>query len=210
MGVRWHLIREFFGPNQFDSGSFWSNIQGRMSDISHDVNDEFVPEDELEAPQAAIKKLREKLKKVEAEKQEYLDLSQRLRADYANLRRQSESEKAEFAKFAAANLLGELIELADTFELAFANKEAWQAAPENWRRGVEYIYSQLTTLFGRHGLETIDPAGQTFDPALHHSLGTIDTERDEEDNKVLAVVQKGYKLRDKILRPAQVKVGHKK
>jgi hypothetical protein len=56
MGVRWHLIREFFGPNQFDSGSFWSNIQGRMSDISHDVNDEFVPEDELEAPQAAIKK----------------------------------------------------------------------------------------------------------------------------------------------------------
>lgn len=176
-----------------------------MSDIS---NEEFVPEEEAEAPQAALQKLREKLKACQAERQEYLDLSQRLRADYANLRRQGEAEKRDSIRFAEADLLGELIELADTFELAFANKEAWAAAPENWRRGVEYIYSQLTTLFGRHGLETINPLGQAFNPAEHQSLMTIDTERDEDDNKVLAVVQKGYRLHDKLLRPAQVKVGH--
>ncbi len=166
------------------------------------------PEAEAEHPGNALKKLREKLKTCQAERQEYLDMSQRLRADYVNLRRQAEVDKAEAIRFASEDIIRELIELADTFELAFANKQAWQAVPENWRQGVEYIYAKLLALFERQGLTPLQALGQVFNPLEHESVMVIDTNKKEEDNLVLAVSQTGYRWHNKVLRPAQVKVGH--
>ncbi len=174
------------------------------------MSDEVIIEPEAEENNSgeAIKKLREKLKTCQGERQEYLDMSQRLRADYVNFRRQAEVEKAQAVQFASEDILRELIDLADTFELAFANQVAWQAVSENWRQGVEYIYAKLLTIFQRYGLEPIEPVRQPFNPAEHHSIMAIDTNVPEEDNLILEVSQKGYRWRDKIIRPAQVKVGH--
>lgn len=178
-----------------------------------EVDEEFVPVEEEGAstlgPEAKLKRLEAKLKACQAEKEEYLMTSQRLKADYLNLKRREEEGRAEMVKFAKEPLLLELLELADTFELAFANKEAWEAVAQNWRHGVEYIYSKLLTIFEQNNLSEINPLGEIFDPATQHSIGNVDTDKETEDNKVLEVVQKGYKLSNKIIRPAKVKIGHK-
>lgn len=165
--------------------------------------------EEVTNPAAALKKLREKLKICQAERQEFLETSQRLKADYVNLRRDEEKRRGELGQFAKTNLLVELLDLADTFDLAFANKEAWESVNENWRRGVEYIHGKLLGIFEQNGLTLLDPLGAIFNPAEHHSVAAVPVTAENEDNKVLEVVQKGYKLGDRVLRPAKVKVGHK-
>lgn len=172
--------------------------------------EEIVPEDGEGAAETAedkLKKLREELKQCQSEKQDYLAMSQRLKADYLNLRRESETNRAEIIKFANESLLQQLIELADSFELAFANPKTWEAVDENWRRGVEYIYTKLLNILTQHGLTEISALHENFDPLRHHALELVQTDKPEEVNRVIKVVQKGYKLHHKIIRPAQVKVG---
>src|SRR3989344_3736977 len=102
---------------------------------------------ELTNPALALKKLREKLKVSQSERQEYLEISQRLKADYVNLKRDEAKLREVSVKYAQEDLLLELIELADSFELAMANRETWEAVPENWRRGIEHIYGKLAAIF---------------------------------------------------------------
>lgn len=170
--------------------------------------EEIVSDEVDRQPAEKLKDLREKLKVCQQERLEYLDNAQRLKADYINLRKQVEAEKAAIIKFANEDLLLELLELADNFELAFQNKAAWEAVPESWRKGVEYIYSKLTNLFRKFNLEELNPLGEHFDPLKHHSIMSVDTQKKEEENIVLEVVQRGYILDGKLIRPAQVKVGH--
>ncbi len=189
-----------------------------MADKNHDHEEELPSEEvtfeseeeseEVNNPAATIKRLREKLKKSQAERQEFLETSQRLKADYVNFKKGEEERRAETVRFAKSGLLLELLDLADTFELAYANKEAWESVSENWRRGVEYIHQKLVAIFEQNGLAEINPLGQLFDPNLHHSIGELAAERPEDDNKVLQVVQKGYRLAGRVVRPAKVKVGH--
>jgi len=173
-------------------------------------SEEFGESDDISELAGKIKKLKLDLKACQAEKAEYLDGWQRSKADYLNLKKDEEVKRAELGKYAKADVLNDLILLADSFEMAFANKEAWAGVPENWRKGVEYIHSQLLVVFRDHGLEELDPVGETFDPARDQSLGSIDTVKKDEDGKVLEVVKKGYRLNGKIVRPAQVKIGEYK
>ena len=174
------------------------------SDVEFEQTEEGEGEQNLVAK---IKQLRDKLKVCQKERQEFLETSQRLKADYINLRKDEEKRRVEMAAFAKTGLLAELLDLADSFELAFANKKAWEEVNQNWRRGVEYIYGKLTEIFKAHGLAQIDPLGQPFDPEQQHSVGALDTNQKGEDNMVLEVVQKGYQLAGRVLRPAKVKVG---
>ena len=184
----------------------------------HHEEDEVVFEDsdeegnalETANPALALKKLREKLKVCQKERQEFLEMSQRLKADYVNLKRDEAKLRDENRKYAKHDLLLELLVVVDSFDLAMANKEAWEAVPANWRQGVEYIYGKLLTILKQHDLTEINPLGQPFNPELQHSVATIDTTEADEDNMVLNVVQKGYKLHDRVIRPAKVKVGHYK
>ena len=172
--------------------------------------EEFVPEDgegAVETAEHKLKKLREELKQCQSEKQDYLAMSQRLKADYLNLRREVETNRAETIKFANESLLHQLIELADIFELAFANPKTWEAVDENWRRGVEYIYTKLLGIFKQYGLEEISALGEAFNPLKHHALELVETTDLLTVNRVIKVVQKGYSLHHKIIRPAQVKIG---
>lgn len=186
-----------------------------MKDQNHEEDVVFEPANEdgetLDAanPQAALKKLREKLAACQAERQEFLEMSQRLKADYVNLKRDEEKRRTEMTQFAKSGLLLELLDLADNFDFAFANKEAWEKVDENWRKGVEYIYAKLIDIFEQNNLMMIDPLGEDFNPEEQHSVATAPVEDPAEDNKVLEVVQKGYKLNGRVLRPAKVKVGHK-
>lgn len=177
--------------------------------------DDVTFEEEHNDPDAAdststIAKLREKLKTAIEEKQKYLDGWQRDKAEFINARKRDEEERKNMFKFAEANLIGELIPTLDAFDMAMANKEAWEKADKNWRTGVEYIYSQITNTLQNHGLTKIDPKGSQFDPNHHHSVAVIPTDKKEDDGKILEVIAYGYSLNGKIIREPQVKVGEYK
>ena len=129
---------------------------------------EIVPEEDLpENILPKLKKLHSELKQCQLEKQDYLALSQRLKADYLNLEKATEARRGEIIQFANQALLLDLLDLADSFELAFVNQAAWGAVAENWRQGVEYIYTKLMKILEENSLTVINPLGEPFDPASH-------------------------------------------
>ncbi len=162
-------------------------------------NDDIVIEDdpEFKASTNTEKKLREKLKQAEAKAKEHLDGWQRAQADFVNLRRRDEESKAEFVKFAHLGLIQELLPVLDSFNAALAQ------GLENLRPPFEQLLSVLRSV----GLEEIEPVGEKFSPHEHEAIATAPVENEGDDHKVLEVLQKGYKLNGKIIRPAKVKVG---
>jgi len=155
----------------------------------------------------AIKKLREKLKLCQADKQEYLTGWQRAKADLVNARKRDEEERRDFAKYANENLINDIVPVLDSFGMAMGNKEAWEKADKNWRIGVEYIYSQLVKALTDNGLVEIDPLGQKYDHNFHEAASYEPVDEESKDQVVIQVIQKGYSLNGKILKAAKVKVG---
>ncbi len=171
---------------------------------------QFESEEDLESPALAMKKLREKLKTCEKEKKEYLDGWQRMRADFANIKKDEDTRRGEMIKFAAEGLVDDLIPVLDSFSMAFSNKEVWEKVDANWRKGVEYIYAQMYAVLESRGLTEIGKVGEQTDPRLHVAIEEIPAPSEKEANTVSEVVQKGYRLHSKVIRSAKVKTfGHK-
>ena len=144
-----------------------------------------------------IKKLKEKLKEAEAKAKENMDGWQRAQADFVNLRKRDEEAKVDFLKFANSQLILEILSTLDALSLAVSHGE----------RGVEQIHSMLLKTLKNYGLEEINSLGEKFDPNFHEAVGTIKTETKDEDHKILEVLQEGYILSGRVLRPAKVKIG---
>lgn len=185
--------------------------------VSLDTNEEdmyidpvqFESEEDLENPTLAMKKLREKLKICEKEKKEYLDGWQRMRADFANIKRDEEARRGEMIKFASEGLVDDLLPVLDSFSMAFGNKEAWEKVDANWRKGVEYIYAQMYSVLESRGLTEIGKVGELVDPRTHVAVEEVPTILEKDINTVSEVIQKGYRLHNKVIRPAKVKsFGH--
>ena len=157
-----------------------------------------------------IKKLREKLKKSEAERTEYLTGWQRAKADLINARKRDEEDRKDFMKFANERLIEGLIPVLESFDMAMGNKEAWEKVDKNWRIGVEYIYSQLTKALADSGLEEVNPIGKKFDASRDEAAAYEPVDSADKDHIILKVVQKGYTLNGRALRPPKVNVGEYK
>lgn len=156
---------------------------------------------------ATIKKLREKIKKLEQENREYLTGWQKERADGVNLRKRIEEEKKDFIKFAKEDIATELIPVLDSFEGAFKNKEVWERVDKNWRVGIEYIYNQLINVLSNHKICVVNPLGEDFNPERDEAVENIEVESEKDNHKIIEVVSVGYKLEDRIIRAPKVKVG---
>jgi molecular chaperone GrpE len=154
-----------------------------------------------------VSKLRSQLKTCRSEKQDYLDQLQRLQADYINVKKQLDSERASARSKARVDVLESLLPALDSFEMAFADTERWQAIDKNWRIGVENIYAQLVDALASNGIVQIAPAEQTpFNPNQHESVETIATADTASDNTIARVLQTGYVSDDAVIRPAKVQV----
>jgi molecular chaperone GrpE len=172
---------------------------------SDDTLDDSVVAEESAAE--TIKNLREKLKKATEEKQEYLTGWQRAKADHVNAKKRDEADKAEFVKFANERLIDGIIPVLDSFELAMGNKEAWEKADKNWRIGVESIASQLKKALSDAGLEEVNPIGQKFDPMRDEAAEYVPVDSEDKNHMIISVMQKGYNLNGRPMRPAKVRVG---
>lgn len=176
-------------------------------------NDDITIEEEVQ-PESSFKNNKDsKLQKLEAEletcrteKQEYLDGWQRSKADYINLKKRTEQERENLVSYAKEDLILEMIKISDNFQMAFKDKDAWEKAPENWRRGIEYIYNNLKQVLVDQGVTEINPINQEFNPVQHEAVETVTTTDKEKDHKIIEVVQLGYSLKDRIIRHAIVKV----
>ena len=153
-----------------------------------------------------LKKLRSSLKQATKEKEEYLTGWQKERAEFANYRKQEDERRMHFSESVRERILTRFLSVIDSFNMAFANKEAWEKVDENWRKGVEHIYTQMNTIFEEYGVKAIGEVGEIFDPNIHQSIDMIETDKKELDHKIANVNQKGYKLGERIMRPARVNV----
>ena len=163
-------------------------------------------EDGEEDLKKTLKKLRADLKEAKAQKEEYLTGWQKERAEFANYKKQEDDRKAMFSESMRERILTRFLSVIDSFNMAFVNREAWEKVDKNWRTGVEYIYGQMNTIFEEYGVKAVGEAGETFDPNIHQPIEMISTDKKDMDHKVSVVIQKGYKLGERVMRPARVNV----
>jgi molecular chaperone GrpE len=179
------------------------------ADISSDTDSDNV-DDSVVAEESAkeiIKTLKEKLKKAETEKLEYLTGWQRAKADLINARKRDEADRTEFMKYANEGLVGDLIPVLESFDMAIGNKESWEKVDKNWRVGVEYIYNQLKKVLGENGWKEVNPIGEKFDHNRDEAIEHVAVDDKKQDQVVIQVLQKGYSLNGKLLKAPRVKVG---
>jgi len=137
---------------------------------------------------------------------EYLTGWQKERADFVNYRKQEDDRKANFSEAIRERILMRFLTVMDSFNVAFANKQAWEKVDENWRKGVEYIYTQMNSIFEEFNIKPVGEIGESFDLNIHQSIEMVKTDKKENDHKVAEIIQKGYKLGDRVIRPARVNI----
>ena len=135
------------------------------------------------------------------EKTEMQSLLLRRQADYENSRRRAEKERMEHAEYAAMDAVKAFLPILDDFERAL-NVET---ADKEYARGIELIYQRTLDTLKKLGLETLETQGVAFDPNLHHAIEMVNTE-EADDQTVLGEFQRGYNFKNKLLRPALVRV----
>lgn len=186
--------------------------QDLEEEVDTDPGDDIVFEEnsEVTAPDlhAKLQKMRARIKELEKKNSELLDSWQRDKADFINARRNDESSKQEFLKFAKADIISEVIPALDSFDNAMKNKEAWEKVDKNWRIGVEYIRTQLLSALTNHGLKVINPLGEMYNSTRDEAVETVEVDSKDEDGKIVSVMQVGYELNGKEIRAPKVKVAH--
>ena len=153
-----------------------------------------------------LKKLRDELKQTQKERMEYLTGWQRSQADYVNLKKEADERLARGKEIGKENILFSILPVLDSFDMAMGNREAWERVDANWRKGIEYIHGSFITALTENNISAIDQVGVPFDPNLHQAVETIPTDDAAQDHMIESIIQKGYKMGDRVLRPARVKV----
>ncbi|MDR4516636.1 MAG: nucleotide exchange factor GrpE [Nitrosomonas sp.] len=154
------------------------------------------------APQADPDQL---LKAAELKAAEHHDAWIRAKAETENIRKRAQTDVANAHKYAVESFSAELLVVMDSLEAALAVENA---SVENFKNGMELTQKQLTTVFDKFNIKVIDPEGEKFDPHQHQAMCTVDSEL--APNTVVQVMQKGYKLHDRVIRPALVMVSKAK
>ncbi len=182
-----------------------------MNTSGDELEDEFVDEEAADSGPATVARLREKLKKAIEEKQEYLDGWQRARADFANFKRDESGRSIEVELRTKTELGEAIIPAVDALEMALQDKNL-QSGDENFRKGIEAVYSNLLKSLDRIDIVRFDPTGEPFNPYHHEALREVPTSEKEKDHTVESVHRAGFKISstalddDRIVRPAQVSV----
>ena len=143
------------------------------------------------------------LQKLKSERDALVDRLAPAQAEFENARRRAAKEQQDFRDFATSDAIKSLLPVIDSFERAVQVK----SEPGDFRGGIELIYKQLQDALVKLGLRPIPAKGEPFDPHLHQAIEMVDT-KEAKDHHVLDELQRGYKLKDRLLRPSMVRVAN--
>jgi molecular chaperone GrpE len=178
--------------------------QNGSSNTELELDHELPPaENDAASEQAPVKDGPEsELEKARAERAAYLDRLARLQAEFDNFRKRNAKEQQEYREYALADALKQLLPILDSLDRAAKTNAA---SLEDFQSGIELIDKQFHDALAKLGVQPIPTEGALFDPNLHQAVQMVDSD-DAEDNHVLDELQRGYKLKERLLRPAMVRV----
>ncbi|MBI3967701.1 MAG: nucleotide exchange factor GrpE [Chloroflexi bacterium] len=159
------------------------------------------------APSVAldVESLTRELEEQRNKSNEYLQHLQRTQADFINFRRRTEQERVDQARLATQALVSRLLPVIDDFDLALASIPE-SIASEGWLEGIRLIDRKLRSVLEQEGVTAIEALGRTFDPAEHEAVAEMDAPPDQA-GLVVAEARRGYRMHDRVIRPAMVAVG---
>jgi molecular chaperone GrpE len=175
---------------------------GRL-DLEHELPQaevESTPQGESQPAQPS--QLEAEVENLKSEKATYLDRLARLQAEFDNYRKRAVKEQQDFRDYALADALKQVLPILDSLDRALKTENA---STDDFRNGVDLIDRQFHDVLSRLGVEPIQAAGQPFDPNQHQAIQMVDTD-EVADNHVVDELQRGYKIKDRLLRPAMVRV----
>jgi len=143
------------------------------------------------------------IEQLKGERDQLVDRLARLQAEFENARKRAEREKADYRDYATGNVVEQFLPVVDNLELALKSK----GTAEQLRHGVELIVKQMEDILRQLQVNPIATVGEAFDPRIHEALGSVERE-DLPDQHVAEEIRRGYKLRERLLRPALVRVVH--
>lgn len=175
-----------------------------MEDNTENLNQE-MPDNQMQEEQVEEKvdqdENAQKIESLEKQVEEMKELAQRTQAEFMNYKKRIAKEKQDLTVFANEKIIMEMLSVVDNFQRALDSEMDKETG---FYQGVELIKKELESVLVRNGLEEIEAINQPFDPNYHHAVMQIETE--DEPNTVVEVLQKGYKLKEKVIRPVMVKV----
>ena len=180
-----------------DTGESIEEIEREM----HEAAQEALEEEVTDGPVSVSAETPATDDGLRAENQELKNRYLRTLADFDNLRKRTEREKTDFFRYATAAVLKDVLPVLDNFDRALEHSEEG----DDFHKGVEMIYKQLQDVLYKHGLRAIDESGVHFDPNFHEAV-VREEDPSVPSHTVTAILQKGYFLHDRLLRPALVKV----
>ncbi|HVO78707.1 MAG TPA: nucleotide exchange factor GrpE [Candidatus Bathyarchaeia archaeon] len=153
---------------------------------------------------ASVAELEAELEAARAERAGYLDRLARLQAEFDNFRKRSVKEQQDFRDYALAEALKSLLPILDSLDRALKTNAA---SVEDFRSGIELIDKQFHDALARLGVEPVPAEGEVFDPNVHQAVQMVDTD-EVADHHVIDELQRGYRIKDRLLRPAMVRVAN--
>jgi molecular chaperone GrpE len=182
-----------------------SEVDPQELDAAHELPASENAEDEavtIESPSSRPSVESGELQKLRVERDTLIDRLARLQAEFENARKRTTREQQDFREYAVADAIRALLPTLDSFERAL---QTGSAEKSEFRDGIELIYKQLQDALVKLGLRAIPAKGEPFDPHVHEAIEMVET-TDAADHQILEELQRGYKLKDRLLRPSMVKV----
>src|SRR5579872_1500188 len=179
-----------------------SEVDAQELDAAHELPASENAQDEAETGESRLSGEGSELQKLRVERDTLIDRLARLQAEFENARKRTAREQQDFREYAVADAVKALLPTLDSFERALQTSAADKS---EFRGGVELIYKQLQDALQKLGLRAISAKGEPFDPHLHEAIEMVET-TDADDHQILEELQRGYKLKDRLLRPSMVKV----
>ncbi|HHV73997.1 nucleotide exchange factor GrpE [Thermoanaerobacterium sp. R66] len=191
-------LDEDLKDNVSDADRPQDDSEGSIGTENSDQGEEKIDEGEIE-------ELKNKLKQKEDEANEYLEMAQRLKAEFENYRKRTEKEKADLVEYGKEQVILEILPVVDNFERALEASHGDSEEIASFKEGVNLIYRQFKGVLEKLGVKEIESLGQIFDPYKHHAVMQEEVE-DKKENEIIEVFQKGYMFNNKVIRPSMVKV----
>lgn len=180
------------------------NSANEEVEVTETENNAEQTEDSTQAEELSVEEYKSKIAELEAKVEESENRYLRLRADFENMRRRNQLDLQAAEKYRAQNLLTELLPVIDNFERALQVEVTSEDAKALYK-GIEMVYNSLMDATKKEGLELIPALGEPFDPTVHQAV-MQESDSEKESGIVLKELQKGYKLKDRVIRPSMVSV----